>query len=163
MAYLGQRYLVTNNTNFLLLAGLLSQVRRVDLDTGEVLQRNGLAARYFGEGIAILNDVVHQLTWQVRSSAAHDVHTLRSSRTACVNCTTVATCRWLTERGVSLCTHVVQGGQGFTYDVSTLAPLSTFTYATSNGEGWGITHNDTHLIVSDGSSFLHFWDPDTHK
>ena len=40
-----------------------SSLRKVRLETGEVLQRVNLAPEFFGEGIAILNDKVFQLTW----------------------------------------------------------------------------------------------------
>lgn len=53
---------------------------------------------------------------------------------------------------------------GFIYNASNLkeAPR-TFTFQSTTGEGWGLTYNpDQHeLIMSDGSQFLHFWDPDT--
>lgn len=55
---------------------------------------------------------------------------------------------------------------GFVYDVNDLShPLQTFQFSTSTGEGWGITYDEKRdeLIVSDGSAFLHFWDPDTFK
>ena len=41
-----------------------STLRRVDLETGEVLQAVGLSEEYFGEGIAILGDRIYQLTWE---------------------------------------------------------------------------------------------------
>lgn len=41
-----------------------SSLRKVRLETGEVLEHTDLAPDYFGEGIAILNDQVFQLTWQ---------------------------------------------------------------------------------------------------
>lgn len=41
-----------------------SSLRRVALDSGEVLQRRNLSTRYFGEGITILGQQVFQLTWQ---------------------------------------------------------------------------------------------------
>jgi glutamine cyclotransferase len=47
---------------------------------------------------------------------------------------------------------------GWTYDIATFEPRSSFTY---KGEGWGITHDDRQLIMSDGSSKLRFLDPDT--
>jgi len=49
---------------------------------------------------------------------------------------------------------------GFVYDRATFKQLSTFTYSR---EGWGITHDGKHLIESDGSSTLYFWDPETFK
>ena len=47
-----------------------------------------------------------------------------------------------------------------TFDASTLSLLSTERFSTTTGEGWGITHDGTRLIVSDGSAYLHFWDMD---
>ena len=41
-----------------------SSLRKVALDSGEVLQRRNLSTRYFGEGITILGQQVFQLTWQ---------------------------------------------------------------------------------------------------
>jgi len=51
-----------------------------------------------------------------------------------------------------------QSGLGFVYDRSTFRQLSTFKYS---GEGWGLTHNTTQLIMSDGSASLRFLDPKT--
>ncbi len=41
-----------------------STLRRENLTTGEVLQEVTLPTQYFGEGIAIVNDTIIQLTWQ---------------------------------------------------------------------------------------------------
>lgn len=43
------------------------------------------------------------------------------------------------------------------FDANTLKMLSTRTYTTYNGEGWGLTHDDTHLIMSDGSNRLTYF------
>ena len=51
-----------------------------------------------------------------------------------------------------------QNGIGFVYDAATLALERTFRYA---GEGWGLTSDGTHLILSDGSATLRFLDPET--
>ena len=48
--------------------------------------------------------------------------------------------------------------QAFVFDRDTLAYKKTFRY---RGEGWGLTHDGTHLIMSDGSSTLRFFDPET--
>ena len=45
---------------------------------------------------------------------------------------------------------------GFIYEKETLQLLGTFSYPY---EGWGITHDGMNLIISDGSSTLHFVDP----
>lgn len=46
--------------------------------------------------------------------------------------------------------------KAFVYDRFTFTLLKTFSY---EGEGWGITHDRTHLIMSDGSSYLRILDP----
>jgi glutamine cyclotransferase len=54
---------------------------------------------------------------------------------------------------------------GFIYDADTLEVIKVFTYTTTapGNEGWGITFNPTtyEFVVSDGSSYLYFWDADT--
>ncbi|MGD0643993.1 MAG: glutaminyl-peptide cyclotransferase [Candidatus Bathyarchaeia archaeon] len=46
------------------LPNAISTLRRVDLTTGNVLQEYTLPTQYFGEGIAIVNNAIIQLTWQ---------------------------------------------------------------------------------------------------
>src|SRR5712671_3620877 len=41
-----------------------SSLRKVDLETGEVVQHLDLPGEFFGEGIAIVKNKVIQLTWQ---------------------------------------------------------------------------------------------------
>jgi glutamine cyclotransferase len=55
---------------------------------------------------------------------------------------------------------------GFVYNTSNLKQKpQTFKFQTTTGEGWGLTYDPVkhELIVSDGSEFLHFWDPDTFQ
>ncbi len=47
---------------------------------------------------------------------------------------------------------------GFIYDRRSFRLLSSFSYPTA---GWGLTHDETHLIMSDGSATLYFREPDT--
>jgi glutamine cyclotransferase len=91
-----------------------SRLRRVEIETGSVLQEQALGDEYFGEGITELDGKIYQLTWR--------------------------------------------SGAGFIYDADSLQPTGQFSYG---GEGWGITHDGTKLIVSDGSATLQFWDPAT--
>ncbi|MBK7918654.1 MAG: glutaminyl-peptide cyclotransferase [Chloroflexi bacterium] len=48
-----------------------------------------------------------------------------------------------------------QSGVGFIYDLTTFAPLGSFSYP---GEGWGLTHDDQRLIMSDGTDVIRFLD-----
>lgn len=93
-----------------------SSLRRVDLETGDVLQVHPLPAEYFGEGITIFEDAIIQLTWQSK--------------------------------------------KGFIYDKNSFEVLRDFKYET---EGWGITSDGKHLIMSDGTSTLYILDPETLK
>ncbi|MBN1763185.1 MAG: glutaminyl-peptide cyclotransferase [Methanomicrobia archaeon] len=93
-----------------------STVRKVELETGKVLKKYQLPRQYFGEGIALWNDTLIQLTYQ--------------------------------------------SGVGFVYDTESFSLTRNFTYAT---EGWGLTHDGTHLILSDGTATLHFVDPETFE
>ena len=52
---------------------------------------------------------------------------------------------------------------GFVYDFETFEKIGTFNYPNLIKEGWGITHNNEHLIVSDGSDKLYFIDSSTYK
>ncbi len=49
---------------------------------------------------------------------------------------------------------------GFVYDREGFKRRHSFRY---RGEGWGITHDGNRLIVSNGTSSLHFWDPQTFR
>ncbi len=49
---------------------------------------------------------------------------------------------------------------GFVYDKSSFRLLREFTFST---EGWGITHDGTFLILSDGTAILRFLDPQNFK
>ncbi len=53
-----------------------------------------------------------------------------------------------------------QENVGFVYNKDTFELLREFNYPT---EGWGITHNGTHLIMSDGTPTLYFLDPETFE
>src|SRR5713226_9130145 len=91
-----------------------SSIRRVKLETGEVLQKRDLPAEHFGEGITVWKNDLIELTWQ---------------------------------------THVA-----FVYDRTTFEPKKQFSYP---GEGWGLTHDGTNLIMSDGTDELRYLDPVT--
>ena len=49
---------------------------------------------------------------------------------------------------------------GFVYDAESFRLQTTWPY---RGEGWGLTHDDRRVIMSDGSSALRFLDPETLK
>jgi glutamine cyclotransferase len=91
-----------------------SSLRKVTLETGQVVQRRRVDTRYFAEGLTDWGNRLVQLTYT---------------------------------------TNV-----GFVYNLTSFATENTFTYA---GEGWGLTHDDRRLIMSDGTASLRFLDPAT--
>jgi len=51
-----------------------STLRRVDLETGNVLQSYVLSNEFFGEGITVFGDKIIQLTWQNQKGFVYDKH-----------------------------------------------------------------------------------------
>ena len=92
-----------------------STLRKVRLETGEVLQRHDVDSRYFAEGLAEWNGRLFQLTWEANI--------------------------------------------GFVYDM-TFRQVASFSYP---GEGWGLTHDGSRLVMSDGSASLRLLDSETQQ
>jgi glutamine cyclotransferase len=89
-----------------------STLRKVALETGEVIQKVSLPPQYFGEGLTIFHGKIYQLTWLSK--------------------------------------------KGFVYDLRSFRQVGEFPYDT---EGWGLTHDDKSLIVSDGTNKIRYLDP----
>jgi glutaminyl-peptide cyclotransferase len=51
-----------------------SNVRKVEVETGKVLQKQTVAEDYFAEGLTILNDRVYQITWQEQTAFQYDLN-----------------------------------------------------------------------------------------
>jgi glutamine cyclotransferase len=67
--------------------------------------------------------------------------------------------------GITICGNKIiqltwQSNIGFVYDKNNFELLQEFNYST---EGWGITYDGERLIMSDGTSTLHFLDPQTFE
>jgi glutaminyl-peptide cyclotransferase len=89
-----------------------STLRKVALETGEVIQKVSLPSQYFGEGLTIFRGKIYQLTWLSK--------------------------------------------KGFVYDLRSFRKVGEFPYDT---EGWGLTHDDKSLIMSDGTNKIRYLDP----
>jgi glutamine cyclotransferase len=57
-----------------------SSLRKVRLETGEVVQRVDLANEFFGEGITLFNNEVIQLTWQSQTGFVYNLADFRLLR-----------------------------------------------------------------------------------
>ena len=93
-----------------------SSLRKVQIDNGKVLQKYDLPREFFGEGVAVMNGKIYQLTWRERT--------------------------------------------GFVYNLDDFKLLREVRYS---GEGWGLTHDNTHLYMSDGTHVIRVVDPETFQ
>ena len=57
-----------------------SSLRKVELQTGRVLQRHNLDAHLFGEGIALWENQIIQLTWKSRQAIVYDLASFQEQR-----------------------------------------------------------------------------------
>lgn len=58
-----------------------SSVRKVDLETGEILSIRAVPEEYFGEGLALVGRELFQLTWKSGVAFVYDVDSLTEKRT----------------------------------------------------------------------------------
>lgn len=58
-----------------------SSIRKVKLETGEVLQKRDLPAQHFGEGIVVTSGELIQLTWQSEIAFVYDRQSFAPKRT----------------------------------------------------------------------------------
>ena len=93
-----------------------SSLRKVKIETGEVVQEWQLDAKYWAEGLSVWKDQLIQLTWRAKVA--------------------------------------------FVYDLASFGLQRTFRYS---GEGWGLAHDGTQFIMSDGSNTLRLLDSDNFQ
>src|SRR5688572_12690574 len=62
-----------------------STLRRVDITTGQTLQRIDVPAQYFAEGLAMVGDELLQLTWRHKLGFVYDRKTFKQKRTFSYN------------------------------------------------------------------------------
>lgn len=128
-----------------------SSLRKVALDTGEVLQQHDLDETFFGEGIAVLGDEIYQLTWQNGVGFVYDRETFAEKRRF-----TYATEGWgLTHDGENL---IMSDGTPIIYfrDPVTLEEVRRIT-VTVGGEPV-MRLNELEYI--DGKIFANVWQTD---
>ncbi len=58
-----------------------SVLRKTDLQTGKVLQEHKLDAKYFGEGMTVLNGKIYQLTYREKTGFVYDQKTFKQLQT----------------------------------------------------------------------------------
>ena len=113
-----------------------SSLRKVRLETGEVIQQRAVDPGDYGEGLTEWRGKLLQLTPRRRGNAPP----------------------WQLRKFFEDLRRHFGNQIGVTYDIASFEPQSVFYYP---GDAWGITHDKNHLIMSDGSAKLRFLDPET--
>ena len=62
-------------------SGTKSYIRKSDYKTAKAIQQVDLDAKYFGEGITILNNKIYQLTWQEKTGFIYDLNSMKLEKT----------------------------------------------------------------------------------
>ena len=125
-----------------------------------VIERHPHDARAFTQGLVYANGFLYE------STGRHGASTLRKVRpeTGEIIRQRALPDRYfaegLTSRNGRLVQLTWRSNTGFVYDRASLRRLHTFSYP---DEGWGLTDDGDHLIMSDGSDTLRFLDPDTFE
>ena len=57
-----------------------STLRKVKLETGEVVQQISVSPEYFGEGITVINQQILELTWRTETGFVYDQNSFRRQR-----------------------------------------------------------------------------------
>jgi len=113
-----------------------SSLRKVRLETGEIIQQRAVAPGDFAEGLTEWRGRLLQLTPRRRGNAPP----------------------WHLRKFFEDIKRHFGNQIGVMYDIASFEPQSIFYYP---GDGWGLTHDETRLIMSDGSAKLRFLDPET--
>src|ERR1700758_5047862 len=58
-----------------------STLRKVNLETGQVLQEIRISPQLFGEGITVINQQILELTWKAEAGFVYDQNSFRQLRT----------------------------------------------------------------------------------
>ena len=132
--YKGELYEGTGNYGF-------SKLKKVDLKTGNAQREISLDKKYFGEGVAILNDTVYQLTWKEKTVLVYTLKEFSKVKEFTIN-----TEGWgLTTDGKNL---IASDGSStlYYYDPATFKLLKTQDVT----EGGSLSYNLNELEYIDG-------------
>ena len=113
-----------------------SSLRKVRLETGEIIQQRAVDPGDFAEGLTEWRGKLLQLTPRRRGNAPP----------------------WHLRKFFEDIKRHFGNQIGVMYDLASFEPRSIFYYP---GDAWGLTHDESRLIMSDGSAKLRFLDPET--
>jgi glutamine cyclotransferase len=110
----------------------------------------------FTEGLVLTDSGLYESTGLYGSSSLRKVHLQTGAVLKKVNVDPAYFAEGMTIFQGKIFQLTYQSQTAFVYDPVTFARIGQFFYT---GEGWGLTHNDQHLIMSDGTNRIRFLDP----
>lgn len=115
----------------------------------------------YTQGLEFDNGQLYEGTGQYGSSKIAKVDLATGKLTAKIGLDATYFGEGITILGDHLYQLTWKAGKCFVYDKNTLEiQMKEFAY---EGEGWGLTNDGTHLIMSDGTNRLFYRDPETFK
>jgi glutaminyl-peptide cyclotransferase len=112
----------------------------------------------FSQGLVIADSVLYEGTGQNGESSLREVELTTGRVLRMVPLSRDYFGEGITVLGDRIYQLTWKNRIGFVYDRQTFAPVSSFRYT---GEGWGLTTDGEHLIMSDGTATIRFLDPKT--
>jgi glutaminyl-peptide cyclotransferase len=114
----------------------------------------------FTQGLVMSNGVLYESTGLLGSSSLRRVDLTTGAVLQRVNVEPQYFAEGMTIFQGKIYQLTWQSQIGFIYDPVTFAQIGQFSYT---GEGWGLTHDGTNLIMSDGTSQIRFLNPTTFQ
>ncbi len=124
----------------------------------QIIHRYPHDAAAFTEGLAIAGDMLYESTGLNGASSLRQVDLITGQVLARLDLPDEYFGEGMTLMGGNLYQLTWQSHIGFVYDLACFCQRGTFAY---DGEGWGLTHDDDSLIMSDGTDRIRFLDPQT--
>ena len=145
-----------NYTDFLLLSDIVPQ--KYDYHIIKTYPHN---TEYFTEGFEIRNGFLYEGTGQEGSSAIYKIDLSNWKVVKQIKLEDRYFGEGITILNGKLYQLTYKTQIGFVRNSETFELIKTWNY--SNEQGWGMTNNGKYLIMSDGTEFLTFIDPETLK
>lgn len=114
----------------------------------------------YTQGLIFREGDLYESTGQYRESKLRRVRIEDGASLKKINLESNLFGEGLAEFGGKLYQLTWRAGDCIVYDMASLKPIDHFKY---EGEGWGLTHDGSHFIMSDGSHTLQYRDTNTFE
>ncbi len=119
-------------------------------------------ANAFTQGLEFHNGFIYESTGQYNESSLRKVELTTGKVLQKISLEKDIFAEGMTIKDNKIYQLTWKAGEGYIYDVADFKFLNSFPYNRSI-EGWGLSHNKTHLIKTDGTEKMWFLNADTQK